>query len=401
VRIIYFADVRFPLERANGIQTMETCYALVKGGHSVDLIVRPDTHSPPRDPFSYYGLTADARLRVERAPVTGPAMAKRIGYLAFAIGRAMGTARADVLLTRDLGVASAILRLPRSKRAPLVYESHGYAPDVASALPSLVATADTPSPRKLRRLAAREAYVWRTADGYVTITDGLRSELESKLGSRPRIAIVPDGVRISNAENPLLLNRVDGPGQPASAVVGYAGHLYAWKGVDVLLEALAQLPNTRGLIVGGHPAEPDLARTKAVADRRGISDRVTFTGLVDPARVQEWLRQADVLVLPNPASAISTRYTSPLKLFEYMAAGRPIVSSDLPSIREVLRDDENALLVAPGDPTALASAIDRLLKDRALATRLARAAFDAVPNYSWQRRAERLEALFRETIAAA
>jgi glycosyltransferase involved in cell wall biosynthesis len=183
--------------------------------------------------------------------------------------------------------------------------------------------------------------------------------------------------------------------------VAYAGHLYAWKGVDVLLEAIARLPQARGLIVGGHSSEPDLARTKSVAERLGLGERVTFTGLVEPTRVAQLLTQADVLVLPNPASAISTRYTSPLKLFEYMAAGRPIVSSNLPSIREVLRDGVNALLVPPGDPIALASAIDQLLTDPELAARLARAALDDVPNYSWQRRAELLEALFTETIAAA
>src|SRR6478672_2140498 len=149
---------------------METCYALAKRGHGVDLIVRPDTQSPPRDPFAYYGLPLESRLRIEHAPVSGPAAARRFGYLAFALGRSLGTARADVLVTRDLGVASAILQLPRTARPPLVYESHGYAPEVAAALPSLVATATPPSPRKLRRLAAREARVWQRADGYVTIT---------------------------------------------------------------------------------------------------------------------------------------------------------------------------------------------------------------------------------------
>jgi glycosyltransferase involved in cell wall biosynthesis len=393
VRITYFADVRFPLERANGIQTMETCYALAKRGHTVDLIVRPDTHAPARDPYAYYGLTPDSRLRVERAPVSGPATARRFGYLAFALGRSLGTGRADVLMTRDLGVASAILQLPRAARPPLVYESHGYAPEVAAALPSLVATATPPSPRKLRRLAAREERVWRRAEGYVTITAALRTELEGRFGSRPRLAVVPDGVRPATG--------TDGAARGSGTrLVAYAGHLYAWKGVDVLLEALARIPDAAGLIVGGHSAEPDLERTKLVAERLGIAERVTFTGLVEPVRVAELLTQADVLALPNPASAISTRYTSPLKLFEYMAARRPIVSSDLPSIREVLRDGVNALLVPPGDPVALAAAITRLFKDQALAARLAEAAFAQVPNYSWERRAERLDALLSETVAA-
>lgn len=394
MRIAYFADVRFPLERANGIQTMETCYALAARGHSVNLIVRPDTDSPARNPFDYYGLPPDSRLRIEVAPVAGPSLSRRLGYLAFAIGRSLGRTRSDVLLTRDLGVASALLELPERLRSPLIYESHGYAPDVAAALPELVATATRPSPRKLQRLARREARVWQRANGYVTITSALRVELEHRFGMRLRVAVVPDGVRPPDRS-------ADIKDREPGRVVAYAGHLYAWKGVDLLLEALARIPDARGLIVGGHPKEPDLARTRSVADRLGIAERVTFTGLVEPSRVPELLRQADVLVLPNPASAIATRYTSPLKLFEYMAAGRPIVSSDLPSIREILSDHVNAVLVPPGDVAALTHGIEQLLGDPTLADRLAHAALQDVPKYSWQRRAERLEALLAETIAAA
>lgn len=394
MRIAYFADVRFPLERANGIQTMETCHALSERGHAVDLIVRPDTHAPARDPFAFFGLPPSARFRIERAPVYGPATARRFGYLAFAIGRSIGRTRADVLVTRDLGVASALLKLPRAVRPPLVYESHGYAPEVAAALPDLVATATRPSRAKIQRLTKREAHVWQGADGYVTITSALREELERRHGARNRIAVVPDGVRASRRLAHLHQ-------MPHRRVVAYAGHLYAWKGVDILLEALALMPDVRGLIIGGHRAEPDLARTTTLADRLGLAGRITFTGLVEPGCVSDLLSQADILVLPNTASAISTRFTSPLKLFEYMAAGRPIVASDLPSIREILRDGENAMLVAPGDPSALAGAVQRLLADSELAARLARAALDQVPAYSWDRRAERLEALFGEVIDSA
>jgi glycosyltransferase involved in cell wall biosynthesis len=389
VRITYFADVRFPLERANGIQTMETCHALARRGHEVDLIVRPDTHTPARDPFAFYGLPPNRRLRIDRAVVNGPAAAKRLGYLSFALGRAFGTSRADVLFTRDLGVASLLLRIPRGSRPPLVYESHGYAPDVAAALPALVGTASEPSPRKLRRLTAREARVWEIADGYVTITAALCRELERRHGSRAQVAVIADGTRLAPVDAGAAVRPAATP-----AVVAYAGHLYVWKGVDVLLAALARLPRTRGLIVGGHPLEADLARVTGLATRLDIADRVTFTGLVEPARVSELLREADVLALPNPASAISTLFTSPLKLFEYMAAGRPIVASDLPAIREVLHHEVDALLVAPDDPVALAAGIERLLADPVLARRLAVAALAAVPDYSWDRRAERLETLF-------
>jgi len=357
----------------------------------VDLIVRPDTHAPARDPFAFFGLPPSARFRIERAPVYGPATARRFGYLAFAIGRSIGRTRADVLVTRDLGVASALLKLPRAVRPPLVYESHGYAPEVAAALPDLVATATRPSRAKIQRLTKREAHVWQGADGYVTITSALREELERRHGARNRIAVVPDGVRASRRLAHLHQ-------MPHRRVVAYAGHLYAWKGVDILLEALASLPDVDGLIVGGHDREPDLARTKAVAEQLGIAARVTFTGLVEPPKVHEQLARASVLILPNPASAISSRFTSPLKLFEYMAAGRPIVASDLPALREVLSPDDNAVLVAPGSAPALAAGIRRVLDDTGLAGRIANRALETVADFSWDRRAERLEALLNDVL---
>jgi glycosyltransferase involved in cell wall biosynthesis len=390
MRVLYFADIRFPLERANGIQTMETCYALAGRGHDVHLVVKRDTRVPARDPFAFYGLAPTPRLVIERANApAGAGVLARVGYLSFAYGRSVGRSRADIIMTRDLGVASALLRLPRNRRPPLVYESHGYAPDVAASLHDLVATAAPAGARKLARLERREGRVWARAEGYVTITRALRDQLLKRFGTRLHLAVVPDGVRQPSAE----------PGPlPAEPLVAYAGHLYAWKGVDVLLEALAQLPGTPGLIVGGHEGEPDLARLRARAAELALSDRVTFTGLVDPSHVAAHLARATILVLPNPRSAISTNFTSPLKLFEYMAAGRAIVASDLPSVREVLTHGENALLVTPGDPSALATAVRRLIADRPLAERLAAAAYSQVSKFTWARRAERLERLFKDVL---
>jgi glycosyltransferase involved in cell wall biosynthesis len=126
-----------------------------------------------------------------------------------------------------------------------------------------------------------------------------------------------------------------------------------------------------------------------------VSGRIEFTGQIAPAAVAARLQEADILTLPNPESAISSHATSPLKLFEYMAAGRAIVASNLPSIGEVLVDDVNAVLVTPGDAGALAAGISRLAADPAERQRLASAARDGVAEYSWDRRAERLEALFK------
>jgi glycosyltransferase involved in cell wall biosynthesis len=99
------------------------------------------------------------------------------------------------------------------------------------------------------------------------------------------------------------------------------------------------------------------------------------------------------LVLPNTASTLSERFTSPLKLFEYLQMGRPIVASDLPALREVLTT-ETAVFVPPGDAPALAQALERLAANPAERASLGNAARALAPDYTWARRAERLDAVF-------
>jgi len=185
----------------------------------------------------------------------------------------------------------------------------------------------------------------------------------------------------------------------AAAVVGYAGHLYPWKGIDVLIAALGQLTGVRGLIVGGLEGEDDVIRVKALAERTAPG-RVTFAGMVDPPQVAALLQQADVLVVPNLPSRISAAYTSPLKLFEYMASGRPVVASDLPALREVLRPDDNAVLVEAGSADALAAGIRRVVEDPAFGARLAAQARLDVAAYTWDKRAERLESVLASAVEA-
>jgi glycosyltransferase involved in cell wall biosynthesis len=446
VRILYLADIRFPLERANGIQTMETCHALASGGHDVTLFVRPDTQQPARDPFAYYELGPLDSLTIERAALAGPPGSRRAAYIAGALARSAGRTRQDLIFTRDLGLAALLVRLPRQARAPIVYEAHGLAADTAAALPALLTGAPAASAAKLKRLAARERRVWRQADGYVTITKGLAEELAHRFGPRSVVAVVADGTATDttdntiatdstdntdntiatdntdntdhtiatdntdntdntiatdstdNTDNTIATDNTDNTERSRPLTVGYAGHLYPWKGVDLVIEVIAALPDTRGLIIGGHPGEADLARIQELARARGCAHRIVFTGLLPPRDARRRMRDADVLVLPNPASAISNRFTSPLKLFDYMAAGRPIVASDLPSIREVLANDDTAVLVEPGSVPALIAGVRRIRSDRALAARLARRALEEVRHYTWTERARRLDVLFRQVI---
>jgi glycosyltransferase involved in cell wall biosynthesis len=383
VRVLCFADTRFPIERANGVQTFHTCHALARRGHELTLVVRADTATPPRDPFAFYSLPPLPRLGVTTIATPGPARARRLTYLLAAL-RLAARSRGSVVFTRDLGVAAWMLQLPKSRRPQVVYESHGVSAAVAEEMPRLLGKPElAPSPSKLRRLERRDERVWKHAAAYVAITSALATELAGRFGERPHVFVVPDG---AGSPGPLP------PPDAGRFVAGYAGHLYPWKGVDVFVRSLAHAPDVHGLIVGGHPGEADLARVSALVRDLGLEDRVTITGLIPPGRVATELARASVLVLPNTASAISERYTSPLKLFEYLTMGRPIVASDLASIREVLTHRHTALLVPPGDARALGAALVELRAQPVMAASLAGAAAALAPRYSWDARAERLEA---------
>jgi glycosyltransferase involved in cell wall biosynthesis len=395
MRILYLADIRFPLDRANGIQTIETCYALCERGHDVRLLVRPDTARRPREPFDFYGLVPLPNLHIERVTVAGPDAARRLTYVARSIDTLVRQRRTiDVVMTRDLMVAALAVRVPRGLRPPIVYESHGLAPVFAETKPEMLTGGSAAPPQKLKRLLAREIRVWRKAEGYVTITEGLAGDLRRQFGPRQNTATVPDGARLATDR------QFARPGAGALPVVVYAGHLYPWKGVDVLLRALVQLPYVRAVIAGGHPAEGDLARLTALATSLGLDSRVTFTGFITRQEVATLLATAAVVVMPHTATTVSDRYASPLKLFEYMASGKPIVASNLSAVREVLRDGDTACLVAPGDERALAAGLTRVLSDPPFAERIARGAFDEAASYTWARRAERLERVLDAAVSA-
>jgi glycosyltransferase involved in cell wall biosynthesis len=159
------------------------------------------------------------------------------------------------------------------------------------------------------------------------------------------------------------------------------------------------VPDARLVILGGLRGEPDERRIAALVESCGLGSRTEMAGTVPPARVAEELARAAVVVAPVQHTSKSERHTSPLKAFEAMAAGRPLVASDLPASREFLRHEGNALLVAPGDAAALAAALRRLLAEPALAERIARGAWDDAPRFAWSARAAALGALFDEVSA--
>jgi len=159
------------------------------------------------------------------------------------------------------------------------------------------------------------------------------------------------------------------PHHPAAATVtlGFVGFVRDWHGMDALIRHMAADPAPLALtIVGDGPARPGL---EALAAELGIASRVRFTGVVEHNDVPAAVAGFDIALQPKVVA-----YASPLKIFDYMAAGRAIVAPDQPNIREVLQHGQTALLFNPTDPATLWAAIQQLAADPALRARLGAAA---------------------------
>ena len=217
-------------------------------------------------------------------------------------------------------------------------------------------------------------------------TKGLASELTELGLPSDRLKVAPNAVDARKldrhldrheAKEGLDLDRL----QPVAA---YVGHLYPWKGVDTLLACARELPEILFLLVGGTPN--DIERVRGQVEQFALGN-VRVEGHVAPSRVSEYLAAADVLLLPNSGRSRLSAKDSALKAFEYMAARRPIIASDVPSLREIFQDEVNALLVPADDPHRLALAIRRVIEDPALGDRLAMAAREDAHDFTWDRRA--------------
>lgn len=385
------ADIRFPLERANGVQIVKTAAALARRGLETTLALRNSDPRATAEILSLFGIEPHPRLAVRRLAVRhrqGSFVVSRLSFLVRAsLLSFRHLHRGGLVFTRDLQLADLLLRL-RPRR--VVYEAHAVESLLYQERGALYGTGEKANPRKAARIAGREGRVWRRAAGFVATTAGIRDSFEERHGSRERVRVIPNGCEVPAARAFPGLSR-----EPPPRVL-YAGQLYPWKGVDVLVEAMALVPEARLVILGGLPGEPDLVRIRALVERLGLGPRTEMLGTVPQVRVAEELERAAVVAVPFLKTAMSERHTSPLKAFEAMAAGRPLVVSDLPASREILRDGENALLVPPGEASALAAALRRLLGEPALAERLARAAWDEAPRYSWDARALALAGLFEE-----
>ena len=369
MNISFVATIRFPTEKAHGYQIARVCSELARLGHVVTLYVPARINAIQEDPFTFYGIEQNFKFVVVPSP-DYVRFAHYLGPLAFVLSeraflRRLSLSRDTLVYTRDATTVEYL----SARGYSCVYNAHNW------------------SPSRLKKLSR--------ARGIVCNSKGTEVAVRSVLN-------VPTVVAYNAADpNPFVgmdktqLRKELGLPQEGTIAM-YTGHLYEWKGTDILLECARTLtgePSLHIVIVGGTKEDVQSARTR-MKDLKNIM----FLGHQHKTLIPKYTAAADVLLLPNTAvTEESLRYTSPLKLFEYIASGVPIVASDLPSIREVL-SERSAFLVPQGDGAAFADAIRQTLADASEARIRASEALKEAAFHTWRAHAEQVAAFVGRVV---
>lgn len=368
MKIALIAPGAIPAQTANSIQVMKMAQALAEEGHTL-VVFSPASAASPRweELATHYGLTRRFEIRWLRAR---PALRRYdFAFAALRAGRAWG---ADLIYTRLPQAATLAARRGQAT----IFELHD--------LPS-----GTMGPWLLRRFLGAKG-----ARRLVVNTNFLAEEIRKRYRLPARgdlLVIAPNGVDVQRyAKLPSPKSARKSLRLPESFTVGYSGHLYAGRGIRLILELAQRLPKMRFLLVGGR--SEDVAARKEQA--RGLNN-IHFTGFVANTDLPLFQAACDVLMIPYSRRVAGSSgsniapYTNPLKMFEYLACGRAVVASDLPILREILNED-NAVILPAGEVRAWVDALLALQKSPQRRAALAKAGRQTAAEHTWRKRAQRL-----------
>lgn len=244
-----------------------------------------------------------------------------------------------------------------------------------------------------KALAQRlETWIVNNASRTITVTGVLKRMLAGQGADSGRIAVMPNGVNIEDYDAMPIAERqndLGGAGHAVrktgegakgnGAILGFVGWFRQWHGLSEMLEALEGRgifrQGARLILVGDGPARPEL---EGFIRQRQLEESITITGPVDRRALLGHLAGMDIALQPA-----ATEYASPMKLFEYLAAGKAVIAPDQENIREVVRHGEHALLFPPGDWAGLAQGVEELMHDPALRLRLGQAGRRAIRENRW------------------
>jgi len=359
MNISYIANVRIPTEKAHGIQIVKMCEAFIQNGHHVELIIPDRQHSNTlkiKNLFAYYQLrskfpiTLTTHLDAYRLNFLGfnhTIVAYYLQNLSFCLKAKKHVKPTDLIYTRSL-----LFTFLADSNLPLIYEAH----DPASINP-------------FNRIVARKVrYV-------VCITKSIQNSWNN-LGADTIYS--PDGVGeefFTSVTKSQARQQLNLPND--QKIILYTGSYHPWKGTQTLLDSSKIPSNLHFYFIGSQAPQID-------------QSNLHIFGHQPYAQISLWLKAADVLVIPNSAKYKKGKIdTSPLKLFEYMASGTPIIASKVPAIEEIVSNQE-VTFFRPDDPIDLATKIKHVFANYPHTKQKARQAKTLAKKFTWSKRAEKI-----------
>jgi glycosyltransferase involved in cell wall biosynthesis len=368
MKICSIAASFVPSKAANSIQVLKAAHALAGLGHDVTLFIPGNKSTAFKELSDHYGLTT--RFRIEWIPEDLRFRRYDFAYKAVRAARKLSP---DLIYTRVL--QAAVLGVWSGY--PTILEMHDR---VTGRL----------APWMFRRFA-RSKVPHRILTNSQALQDILKARFNLE-ATPSQLLVAPNGVELDRFRD------LPGPTEarraldlPEKFTVGYTGHFYAGRGIELMYTLARKMPEVQFLWVGGKPDDIARWQDRLLDDR---VENVILTGFVDNAVLADYQAAAEVLVMPygkhisGGGGGDSSDIASPMKMFEYMAAERAIITSDLPVIHEVL-DEEMAVFCPPENPPAWERALRRLMENSGWRKELARNARAAVEAYTWKARAER------------
>jgi len=377
MKIIYVANVRLPTERAHGLQIVKMCEALGAAGANLELWLPRRRNHLVDDLFAYYQVKNN--FRAVHLPSLDFNLWTRFGRVKFwlqsfsfglAVWRRSFRTRQAVFYSRDLFLAFLLTFFHRR----VCFEDH-QPPRAFRALYRIF----------LRRIPKKIIVPSQLAERYRAMEVDPRT-----------YRVIPNGVDLTEMEQaPRDRHLWQSLGLGEATVVLFVGHFYPWKGIYTLLDGAAKLPDAIRLVLIGALPENKAAVLKYVTEHELTG--VTILDYLPFRQTLTYIKSADILVLPNTArEERSAKYTTPLKLFAYLAAGVPMVASDLPSFAGYLEHGRNAVLCRPDDAEDLAAKIVWLAARPAEGARLAAAAAAEAKQFEWRERAKAVMAFLTQ-----
>jgi len=401
MKLFYFANSRIPTEKAHGIQIMNMAESFAQNDAVVTLILPTRKNSPFKntDPFEYYGVEKIFKIKKIFCPDPNFLMHLpdgiyiKVQSFFFIIG----------LYFYLLFHCRGVLQYAPARNDNIFYTRDEYLLPVLQKFSNRVVWEAHTLPKNKKHYLK----YWQRCHKIIAITKGIKDELVNLGLDAEKILIAPDGVNIKNFQFPISNFQINYKSQIRKKLslpidkknIMYTGHLYAWKGVDTLLDAArffvipSEAERSRGIyknfdllfvFLGGTEYDVKNFQEKA----KDLSN-VLILGHKPPNEIPEYLQAADILILPNSKNDEKSNWTSPLKMFEYMASGKPIIASDLPVIREILNEN-NAILIEPDNAESLGSGINTALQNQELCDKISAQASQDVQNYTWQKRTEKI-----------